>query len=308
MPDRRPIFMLAFDHRVALRLIFDEFGLPWNLQSVALAKTLALEALERAVAAEPRIGGSAGILVDEEYGSHVALLARRAGFEVAMPVEKSWQHPWELQFGDDFPAHVAAFDPSHLKVLLNYNPDADRSVNNAQSVDLRRLSDWSRSANRSLMVEVLVPPTDEQLASVGGDRRRYQLELLPKLMVRAIEALRADGVGADVWKLEGLDDPADAAAAAAACRTGADHGVRCIVLGRGEGSDQVAEWVRAAVESGAFDGFAIGRTLWKDAVIGHLGGSLRRDEAVELISSRYLGYVNQFLHAHPNPLPSRTVG
>lgn len=297
MAERRPIFMLAFDHRVALRNIFDEAGLPWSLSAVAYAKSLALDALVRAVALEPGIQGTAGILVDEEFGSHVALLAREHGLLVAMPVEKSWQHPWELQFGEDFAAHVRAFDPTHVKVLLNYNPDADAVVNAAQAADLRRLREWTAAEGRSLMVEVLVPPTDAQVTAVGGDRGRYQLELLPKLMVRAIEGLRSEGIDADVWKLEGLDDASDAAAAASACRAGSQHDVRCIVLGRGEGAEQVARWVRAAVDSSAYDGFAIGRTIWKDAVLGHLLGPQSRDAAVETMTNRYLGYVRPFLAA-----------
>ena len=52
--------------------------------------------------------------------------------------------------------------------------------------------------------------TDEQLASVDGDSDRYDAELRPELMRRAIEQIHAFGVDVDVWKIEGVDAQQDA--------------------------------------------------------------------------------------------------
>jgi hypothetical protein len=47
------------------------------------------------------------------------------------------------------------------------------------------------------------------LRSVQGDKGAHDLELRPQLMVQAIEQLQDAHVEADVWKIEGLDRPAD---------------------------------------------------------------------------------------------------
>ena len=54
-----------------------------------------------------------------------------------------------------------------------------------------------------------MPATDEQLASVDGDTDRFDAELRPELMRRAIEELQDAGIEADIWKIEGVDEQAD---------------------------------------------------------------------------------------------------
>lgn len=299
MSSTRPIFMLAFDHRVVLTKMLAGAGIESTLQTIAHAKTLVFEALNAATAIEPRIIGSSGLLVDEQYGSHAALLAKRHGHQIAMPVEMSLQFPMKWEFGEDFGTHIDAFDPTYVKTLVQYNPEADDTVNKAQAKNLSELGAWCKAAGREYMVEVLVPPTDEQLAAAHGDGARYQRDHLPGLISRAVESLRDRGVDPDIWKLEGLDTPEDAGRVVKSCTEGASGTVRCIVLGRGEGAEQVDTWVRAAASSGAYDGFAIGRTIWKDAVIGYFGGTQSRSDAVESITKKYLRYVTPFLELRP---------
>ena len=70
------------------------------------------------------------------------------------------------------------------------------------------------------MFELLVPATDEQLAKVGGDSDRYDAELRPELMRRAIETYQQAGCEVDVWKIEGVDEQSDAAMLADQARSG----------------------------------------------------------------------------------------
>ena len=55
------------------------------------------------------------------------------------------------------------------------------------------------------MFELLVPPEKAQLARFNGDKRAYDIQLRPALMVQAIEQLQEAQVEPDVWKIEGLD-------------------------------------------------------------------------------------------------------
>ena len=52
-----------------------------------------------------------------------------------------------------------------------------------------------------------MPAEDAQLEQVGGDADRYDAELRPELMRRTIVEFQEAGVEADVWKIEGIDDP-----------------------------------------------------------------------------------------------------
>src|SRR5919112_484683 len=87
--------------------------------------------------------------------------------------------------------------------------EGDASMNERQSERLRRLSDWLHEHDRRFLFELLVPATDEQLESVGGDSDRYDTELRPDLMIRVIAELQDAGVEADIWKIEGVDDRSD---------------------------------------------------------------------------------------------------
>ena len=55
------------------------------------------------------------------------------------------------------------------------------------------------------MFELLVPPVPAQLQGLGNDKKAYDLQLRPALMVRAIHELQDAGVEADVWKIEGIE-------------------------------------------------------------------------------------------------------
>ncbi len=52
---------------------------------------------------------------------------------LAMPVERSGQDEFDFEYGDDFGAHIEAFDPTFAKVLVRYNPDGDADLNRRQT-------------------------------------------------------------------------------------------------------------------------------------------------------------------------------
>ena len=75
--------------------------------------------------------------------------------------------------------------------------------------------------DRKFLFELLVPATDEQLASVDGDTDRYDAELRPELMRRAIVETQDFGCEVDIWKIEGVDAREDAEMLAKQTREGA---------------------------------------------------------------------------------------
>src|SRR6266511_3615147 len=265
-------------------------------QKIIDAKNLIWEGFQKAVEeGAPR--EAAGVLVDAQYGDAVARAARDGGYVFAMPVEKSGQNEFDFEYGDDFGAKIEEYDPTFSKVLVRYNPEGDAEMNRRQSERLKRLADWIHEHDRKFLFELLVPAEDHQLEQVGGDEDRYDAELRPELMRRAITELQDAGIEADIWKIEGIDTQEDCARISESCRRGGRDGVICVVLGRGANDDKVDHWLRqgATVEGSA--GFAIGRTIWWDALKGFLDGQLEREDAAALIAEKYLRFVQVYREA-----------
>lgn len=289
------LFLLAFDHRASFTR--DLFGLsadptPAEAARIAEAKAIIYEGFLRALERDaPR--DAAGILVDEAYGSDVARRAHAAGVPLAMPVEASGQRVFEFAYGDAFGEHIERFDPTFAKVLVRYNPD-DPEGNTTQTERLKRLSDWLHVRGRLFLFELLAPATAAQLATVGGDVDRYDRELRPTLMVRAMMELQAAGVEPDIWKIEGLYTRADAERVAAQARAGDRSRVACIVLGRGASEARVAHWLRVAAPVAGFRGFAVGRTIWQEPLFSYRDGVIDREAAAERIASRYLRAIDLY--------------
>jgi myo-inositol catabolism protein IolC len=292
------LYILAFDHRGSFQKKM--FGIegeptPEQTEEISDAKHLIYEGLQRASeqGAEP---GVTGCLVDEQFGApkHIPQHAKENGLVLAMPVEKSGQDEFDFEYGDDFGAHIEEFDPSFTKVLVRYNPDGDAEMNRRQAERLKRLSDWLHDNDRKFLFELLVPAEDAQLEQVNGDSDRYDAELRPELMRRTIEELQDAGVEADVWKIEGIETQEDCRRIADTCRRDGRDGVICVVLGRGADDAKVDHWLRQGAPVEGYAGFAIGRTIWWDALKGFLDGDLEREAAAQQIADNYLRFVSVY--------------
>src|SRR5262249_7321680 len=179
--------------------------------------------------------------------------------------EKSGQDEFDFEYGNDFARHIEAIRPTFCKVLVRYNPEGDAALNMRQCERLRRLSDYLHRAGRSkFMFELLVPATPAQLARLKGDKKAYDRELRPGLMVQAIRQLQDAGAEPDVWKIEGLDGRALCEGIVAVVRRGGRDRVGCIILGRGEDDSKVRGWLTTAAGVRGFIGFAVGRTTFWD--------------------------------------------
>lgn len=214
-----------------------------------------------------------------------------------MPVEKSGQNEFDFEYGNDFGGHIEDFDPTFAKVLVRWNPEADPEMNARQGERLRRLSEWLASRDRSFLFELLVPAEPQQLESVGGDPDRYDRELRPRLMLEAIRQLHAAGVEPDVWKIEGLEDRRDCRRTAELVRSSGRDRVACVVLGRGSNDAAVENWLRQGAGVPGYVGFAVGRTIWWDALEGFLDSSVERDQAVKRISENYRRFIDVYASA-----------
>jgi 5-dehydro-2-deoxygluconokinase len=291
------LYILAFDHRGSFqKKMFGIEGEPDQEQTATIsdAKHLIYEGMELAV--ERGVDAAAtGVLVDEQFGGDVPATAKEHGLKLAMPVEKSGQDEFDFQYGADFGDHIEKFDPDFSKVLVRYNPDGDAEMNQRQLGRLKELADWLHAHDRLFLFELLVPAEDAQLEQVGGDTDRYDAELRPELMRRAIEDIQDFGIEVDIWKIEGVEERSDAEMLAEQTRKGEGReNVACVLLGRGASDEKVEHWLRQAAPVEGFIGFAIGRSIWWDALKGFLSGDLERSAAAEQIADKYLHFVQVY--------------
>ena len=280
------LFVMPFDHRSSFqKKLFGIKRVPSaeEVLEIARYKGLVYEGFQRAIAMGAPKHKSA-LLVDEQFGKAILSDAKQKGFQIACPVEKSGQDEFDFEYGSSFSQHIEEVQPDFVKVLLRYNPQADAVSNDRQLERLKTLSDYCHSRPRKLMVELLVPATSDQAQRLGSE---YDTKLRPELMVQAIEQFQKAGIEPDVWKLEGMDASSDGKLVAKQARSSGRDAVGLIILGRGENVQQVRHWLSVASGVPGFIGFAVGRTVFWEALKGYKDGRYTEQVAIDQIANHY---------------------
>ena len=291
----KPLYVLPFDHRHSYGsqvFGYSEPMTPEQIAVVAASKQVIYEGFQLAIGAgAPK--DNCGILVDEEFGAAILRDARQQGFITAMSTEKSGQHEFDFEYGDDFAKHIEQFDPTFTKVLVRYNPEGDKVANDRQLARLERLGDYLHGKDRLFMFEMLVPAEKEQLDK-AGDKATYDRDLRPGLMLRAIREIQDAGVEPDVWKIEGLDRRDDCLKIVETVRRDGRDGVGSIILGRGENEQKVIEWLSVAATVPGFIGFAVGRSTFLQAIVELRAGKTNKEAGTAEIAHRFRKWVDAF--------------
>jgi myo-inositol catabolism protein IolC len=253
------------------------------------------------LSAGPRLpeGARPGLLVDEEFGTPVLERAQGEDVIAAVAVERSGQKEFQFEY-EDFGAHLERLRPELAKALVRYNAGGDRGLNDRQLERLKILSAYLSDSDTDFLLELLVPPTDEQLAEFGGDSARYDADLRPASSAPRSNRSRTP---ASRWRSgrsrasrrprTASPSPPPAAAEAAL--------PDCLILGRGADESKVEHWLTTAAPTPGFGGFAVGRTIWWDAIAADLAGATDRPTTVETIATRYLHFVDVYLAARTAP-------
>ena len=305
MPDRgyrpspeNPLLILAMDHRASFgRSLFgvkDDRPDAAELAAMEAAKRLIYAGLARAL---PRLpGGRAGVLVDERYGQPVVQAARSDGVLLAVPVERSGRDWFELEWGEDWLAHVTSSRADFAKVLVRDNPAFPGDKREQQLRELREVSDALAALGVPLLYELLVPATEGQLAAAGGAADVYDRDVRPGLVIQVIADNQAAGIEPAIWKVEGLETAEAARAVVTQIRAPGRGDVLAIVLGRDAPAARLDHWLAVAAPVDGFAGFAIGRSIWEDPITGHNNGA-SEEETIGQIAERYLDFARQYCAA-----------
>ena len=294
-----PMMMLAFDHRSVLQAIYQTWrpgGLPEA--TVTELKEIVVDALLDARGRIAALGGRAALLMDELTGANAGMRARRAGVVTAAPIEASGAAVFTLEYGSAFLEHMVSYPADYAKALVFLNsaePDGayDRQIA-AVSAVFRPL----RDAGFQMLLEVVVPPTADQLSAVGCDGRVFDAEIRPGLVCQAIDDCYAAGIAPHVWKLEGLETARSYRMVGKVVRKHSPA-AQCLVLGRGVSGERVSNWLQLAAAQAEFHGFAIGRSIWQEALGSWIRGEITRATAVSRVSERYCEFAAVYSKALP---------
>ena len=291
------LYILAFDHRgtITKGLLGVEGREPTEeeVKKVSELKQIIFDGFLKAN--ESGItGGEPAILVDETFGIEIQQKAKEMNIKFAAPVEKSGQKVFDFEYGNQYGEKINEVGADFVKILVRWNPDDDEGTRETQGNRVKELSDWLSKNDKKFLLEFLVPATEEQLASVENDQARYDSEIRPKLAVKVVQEMRERGADPDIWKIEGLETVEDCENVAAAIKTGDRENVMAVVLGRGASDEKVNEWLRAGSSVDGYRGFAIGRSIFWNALKGYHEGEKTKDEAVEEIAESYLGFLSVY--------------
>lgn len=289
------LYVLAFDHRGSFKKMFGvgPDATPEQARRLESAKQLVWSGVQKAMEdGAPR--DSVGVLVDEEMGAQVAREAKEMGVKLAMPVEASGQSVFDFEYGDDFGAHIEAFDPDFSKVLVRWNPSDDEADKGVQGERLAKLGNWLHENDRKFLFELLVPASARQMELVGGDGDAYDAEVRPYLTLEAIEEIQRAGVEPDIWKIEGLDRARSCQLLSDLIRSDGRDGVVAVVLGRGADDAKVDHWLQTGAPVDGYAGFAIGRSIWSNEVKAWNDGEIDAAAAAASIGENYKRFIDVY--------------
>ncbi len=281
----QPLFILPFDHRSSFSR--DLLGYEGTLSKTQHRKVVELKEIvyrgfEHAIASESH-RGEFGILIDEEYGSALLRKAKKLGVQICLTTEQSGKEEYYFEYGTGFRAHINAFAPQYVKALVRYNPE-HVDLNQRQLKRLKTLADFCHASGYRLLFELLVPPTDANLARVKT-KEAFDAKLRATLTIKAIKEIQ-EIVDVDIWKLEGFTKTEWGKVVKAIKPT-----ARIIVLGRGADKKQVKQWLIDGAAYDAIIGFAVGRTIFYEPLKAYLAGKHSKDEAAEAIGRNFASYV-----------------
>ncbi len=255
----------AFDHRLQLEEVPGA-----TVEKIGAFKELCLAAMERVA------GGRAGfgILCDNRLGKSALHKAAGKGIWIGRPVEWPGSRPLRLEpeLGPDF-GGLSEWPLEHVvKVLCFCHPDDPASMSADQEDTLIRLFNACRRNRLEMLLEII----PSKVGPIAEDTNA-------KLIQRIYDL----GIYPDWWKLEPLQTAEAWRATCAAISARDPHVQGIVVLGLGQGEDELASAFRLAATEPLVKGFAVGRTIFAKAAADWMAGKLDDQSAIAMMADNF---------------------
>lgn len=286
-------FILAVDHRVDIctELLEAPPGQPSAaaMERAAQLKDIVFGALMNSVeAGVPK--SQAGLWSESNIGEAALLRARAMSLKTAVSIERPRVAEFQLEDALGFATTLKRLAATYAAARVSYNPDGDISTNQSQRLQLRRITEVSRSEGPRMLLELNVSPTDEQ-REAGGKNGSWERQVRPALLVRAIRDLQDAGIEPHIWAFEPPMEPT--AAATIVAQAFVDDRRPAVLFAVGNDAamepkspvhDDIA-WL--AARTTGVSGLVIGPAAYYRYLASHVSGDLTRDATLAAISERY---------------------
>ena len=172
-----------------------------------------------------------------------------------------------------------------------------------QKKNLKLLSDFCHKNGYKFLLELLVIPTEEQLKEMGGSKIKYDREMRADLTREIVKDLQGYGVEPDIWKLEGFETIKDYEKIVNVIKVGGRKDVNLVVLGRGATDAKVDEWLTTGIKEEWLEvgpkiegviGFAVGRTIFWDALEKFYKGEIGKAGVIQIVSENFQKFYHVF--------------
>ncbi len=292
-----PLYILITDHRSSfIKHILELEGLepkPEDWQEISNLKKIIFEGFKLAIeSGMPK--SNTTFFIDELTGSEVIKEAANEEIPFILAVEKSGMEILEFEYGEDFGSHIEKYHPAFIKALVRYNPESREEGRLLQQRKLAELTEYARSKQLRLLIEVRIPATEEQLNKVDGDTRRFDLEIRPQLAVQVVSELRRAGTDPDVWHLEGFELTKHYQDLVMVIQSNGREGVGLVIMSRGAAFPQVESWLSVGAAVSGVIGFSAGRTIFQNALRQVRSGEKSNSDAVRQIAENFLHFYQIF--------------
>ena len=283
--------MVAFDHRNSLRRDLDRLGVATTGSHLVALKELIWRGIE-AVTADVATYADAAILIDRGH-RRIEAAATKANAVVAVALEASGSDSLQPEAaGAELAADLRALEGGFGKVLLRWHPTDEDARKKRQLAELRRLAELTHNSGARLLIELLVPPSPADLASIAA-ADRYDETLLPGNQRDAVAEILNAGVVPAMWKIEGHPNTTTALALAELISSRTPS-ASILVLGGGAGITGLSRVFAGGAAIDTFNGFAVGRSIWWQPVSEFCLGRVTEAAARHAIAKNYLAVIESF--------------
>ena len=269
----KQLFIFAFDHRGQLVELAQQAGR--DLSSIGKIKQLFVQAVDR-VENDLRnrgIEADVGLLADQRFGQDALNAATGRGWWVARPVEIQGSRPLAFEHGRSIGSNLINWPREQIiKCLVQYHPDDEPMLRLEQEAQIKALYEASKVSGHELLLEI-IPPKDHP-------------STYPDVMLRAFKRLYNLGIYPAWWKIEA--QTAEVWQQLDALIEERDPYCRGVVLlGLNAPVESLAEGFAAARNSRTCQGFAVGRTIFREPSRAWMAGEIDDATLVARVQSTF---------------------
>lgn len=258
---------LAFDHRAQFEEIADRCGV--EHERITTFKTLIGRALEQVDDGAPGVGA----LVDTTYGDEVLARLTGTGRWLARPVETPGSRPLRFEAGNNVALALREWPTEQvIKCLVLFHPDDPNDLQRDQLSQLQTLQEAAIKTHHELMLEVVIPKDLSRDATT---------------LASALNAIYEARVWPDWWKLPPPRDAEDWTNVAAAIERFDPFCRGVLILGQDVPLDDLGKSFASAQGQKWCKGFAVGRSIFREAAEKWFAGTIDDDDAVQAMAANY---------------------